>query len=141
MINKINSAQKNVNFKSSMRSDPKLNEYIGKAKTIDLYDFATTLDILNQDGKEDIYFIKEDVYKFTNFGKIYTRPMLNLFKRSGEDFSLKRIASIIIGSRTLETMPENVISELSSILRRCCDNIRTDKFRKGVLENVKKLMV
>ena len=103
--------------------------------------FLLYLDILNQDGKEDIYFLKEDVYKFTNFGEIYTRPMLNLFKRSGEDFSLKRISSIIIGNRTLETTPENVISELSSILRRCCDNIRTDKFRKGVLENVKKLMV
>lgn len=141
MINKINSVQNNINFKSSMRSDPKLNEYIGKAKTLDLYDFANTLDLLSQDGKEDIYFIKEDVYKFTNFGKIYTRPMLNLFKRSGEDFSLKRISSIIIGNRTLETTPENVISELSSILKRGFDHIRTDKFRQGVVENVKKLMV
>ena len=141
MINKINAAQNNINFKSSMRSDPKLNEYLGKAKTIDLYDFAATLDLLSQDGKDDIYFLKEDVYKYTNFGEIYTRPMLNLFKRSGEDLSLKRITSIIIGKRTLETTPENVVSELSSILRRCCDHIRTDKFRQGVVENVKKLMV
>ena len=127
-----------ITFKSSFRSNAQIEPYIKLADNYDLADFSDTLSTLENDGKNITYFVENGVYKISKEDQV---PLIKILVRDNESMQVKEVRSILIGSRTLETKREDVLSEISRILKRSSEYIKSSDFRKNVLEKIKKTMV
>ena len=146
MINKANSiSNNNINFKSSFRNDANLEGFIKEASNTDLLDFYNILEQLQNDGKSDFYFLKEDVFEhhiYPSMGVTRAKnPVIKILKQDGEDFTVKNLESIIIGDGMLETPRKHVIFDITRILKRNLEKLKTPSFRETVVQNIKKVLV
>ena len=147
IVNNLRMTTLNLNspsFKSSFRSDEVIQGYIEKASNADLLDFYKTLGILKNDGKDDVYFVKESEFEVFNpvstYCPKYKKPELILYKQNSDDMKSEKIESIVLGGMLFETTSKNVISELARILRRKNDIFETEGLRNNLIKKINQML-
>ena len=133
-----------VSFTSSFMRNKELDELIQDTNNIDLQSFCDTLELLKEDGKNEMYFLKEGTYKVPGYAcSIESRteaPEMVLYKRNMETMETKKVDSIVIGGFLLGTYTKDVIAEVTRILRRNSDFIQSKAFRSNVLEKLNSIV-
>lgn len=128
-LNSINCFHSNINFKSKLQNNETLQKFMKVASVNDIVDFNTTLNLIENDGRDDIFLLQEiidDPKELFNY-------FIRVYRINKEMFGNKEKAFDIIVNSRYNMPPAIVIFQLSKGLRECCRNIT---YNEKILEKV-----
>ena len=143
-IKSLEQNKSNIAFKSTFRTNKTMQSFLEEANNSDLLSFCEVLKLLKCDGKDDDYFIRESEREvFDCLSSRFRVPKLKeitLYKQDGEDLQIKKVETFVIGDGKLEVITKDVISELTSILKRHNDIFNGAELRAETLKKINSIL-